>query len=829
MSGTNIFKQYAGSICLYNTIEQRKPSVFLKRNIRRVLDGHERELQCATAKSKLKAQTLTIPNRSMHDQHAITWSLPPQQMLKDVMEAQTPILKIEPRELKKAGPRFGCQDQRNRRVSPEWLPDLDAIRLKCIITMKICDKGWKGRVFIQNSEHANLVGFSSEGEDLRFAIHMVKPFIVDLNKLLVKADNSGEFDHLRQWKKTSYAGHVVSFTISFLNSHDAAQLLSIIDPQFTLGTSPEGCELRANWKKLPLCPPPSRLHRLFRTDKGSSKHLDYGLDFDMAWTEPKDTPLAVTNRAYREADTHSQLKGSSEMAPFQRDINIHRMTYIYDGGALQARKIVSNDLKCMFCNSSHRSFKRLHFHYLASHDHFTYDVVKQPGAGEVIDVKIYLHLADRQYERASNNVSDEREIHWTRPERAFDLDAYLDGSDIWISDKPVARKARAKSPKRLAAPKAQMAAPTRPVKAPEQVKELPRKMKKKHSVPKVAGVTFFRTSSKRRVEPGEELSESDDDVNVTWLKMTQAGRPLPNLLGAARELAALYDEHMHTEDLAGDHFVGDAVLRFTQAQKEKLSSQGIFHEYLKKLSQLRESGLVAEAMSKYCTGLLEAYRSTLQNGNSSDLNEEGPSLSNGETCLRNRKPDLNESRTGLINGLTDSYTASKEPTEEHTARRKRMVEDAEPGASSIEPPRKRVKQALEEVLAETSDIVKSPNKRRKQLMKALVKADSDTAPTNSVSHSDRVTTNGTTPKRNAVPESAKTAVQPQASIQQPSLPSPPPRRNGTCICNQVATGRGITICSNVKCPHNEFHMKCVGLTSHNSTWRCPDCRSTGTS
>lgn len=790
MSGINVFKQYAGSICLYNTIEQRKPSVFLTRNIRQVLDGHERDLKSYTSRFKGKSgnKNLALPYRSMHNQHATSWSLPPQQMLKDVVEARRPVLRMEPKELKKAGP-ISPDERKPRPASPEWLPDLDCIRLKAIVTMKICDKGGK-RIFLQESKSATLVGFSPASEDYRFAIHMEKPFIVELNKLLIKADSSNETS--AQWKKTSCGGPVVSFTISFLNSHDATQVLSNIDPEFALGTSPEGCELRASWQKLPVCPSPSRLHRVYRTSKGSAKPLDFGLDFDMAWTEPKDTPLAATNRAYREVDSQGYSKRPSIMPLVQQDTNTHRITYVYEGGALQARSIVGSGLRCIFCSSSHQSFKRLHFHYLASHDHFSYDIVKESDTGSLVEVKIYVHVADKQYERASNNVSDEREIHWIRPTRPFDLDAYLNGTDMWTAEKAMPRKAggRAKSPtNQFAAPKAQMVTSKIHVKAPEEIKELPRKMKRKHSIPELKGVTFFRTVSKRRVETGEELSESDDDVDVFWQRMAQGTRSLPNLAGPARDFAALYDEHMHAEDPVGDLYIGDAVLRFTRAHKQQLAHPELYPEYLKKLSQLRESGLVTENMCRHCIGLLRAQRS------------EGTSLTNG------------------VKGVLES----------NPGRSKRTLEDVQTGPSSTEPPSKRAKQALEEAPAETSN-TESPTKSRKQLTRYSNKNGIPTPATNGILYAaDKDLPNGALPPppSDASDAANTTTLAPQLHPPAPSPSSPPPpRRNGLCICSKSATGRGIILCSNVKCPHNEFHLKCVGLTAQDSSWRCPNCRPT---
>ncbi|GAB7351322.1 hypothetical protein MBLNU459_g1734t1 [Dothideomycetes sp. NU459] len=500
-------------------------------------------------------------------------------------------------------------------MSPEWLPDVENVHLKCIITLRIYDPSGRKKILVQESKNARLTAFAPENEELRFLIDVKEPFIVELNKLLANTNNSEKSDCARQWRKI-YAASVVSFSISFLNPTDAAQLLSRIDPQFTSAELPEECELRANWKNLPTCPPSTRIHRLFRTHQGSPRHLDYSLDFDMVWEKPEQTPLVASNRAYREADLQSQAEDISSMLPTQEETVKHRITYIYEGGTLQARSIVSDNLKCTFCNSKHPSFRRLHFHYLASHDHFSFEVVREPVAENVVNVKIYIHLADKQYERASNNVSDEREIHWIRPTRPFDLDAYLEGADTWTNDKATARKA---TRDQIAAPRARLPSVGRHVKAPEQVKELPQKRRKKHVVPKISGVTLFRTVSKRRVRPGEELSESDDDVDVPWLKMGQGARPLPNLLGHAREFAALYDDYMDAEDLAGDTFVADAVLRFTRAYMQRLAGPDLLPQYVTKLSQLREDDLIPKGTEKHCIELLDTYRSVEQivppNGN----------------------------------------------------------------------------------------------------------------------------------------------------------------------------------------------------------------------
>jgi hypothetical protein len=184
---------------------------------------------------------------------------------------------------------------------------------------------------------------------------------------------------------------------------------------------------------------------------------------------------------------------------------------------------------CPFCDG--REFPNcrfLHFHFITAHALFDFKVKeKKPTSGLrggnqdafniYVEVFVDLHK-DVVVNRASNDLPDPRNFQWVKPKKYFVLTQLLKGNWSWLNERkgvPLqSRRATSQDNPELQGP--------RKIDL-KNVLEIPSRRRKRYKVPEprngVEGLVFIRNKSKRFVHPGEELSESDDEVDEDWLKM----------------------------------------------------------------------------------------------------------------------------------------------------------------------------------------------------------------------------------------------------------------------------------------------------------------------
>ncbi|KAK6003916.1 hypothetical protein QM012_008766 [Aureobasidium pullulans] len=444
-------------------------------------------------------------------------------------------------------------------------------------------------------------------------------------------------------------------SISCFNSEDASQLLSVIDPDTSSRPtmSPKQAELRAAWKDLSagairsLSPLRRYQHEPEDQSKRShSKSVDYSLHASISWSPAvnvRGTPLAMCNHIMRLIERHVKPE---EPETTRRPQTCH-ITYLFDGGPIGSRTIARTTFSCVFCPGRlpHPTFDRLHFHYLSFHDHFTFKVHKPVAMNsDSVTRTVRIELSAPRYERASDNVCDEREITWIKPDIPFDLQQYLSegGHNAWTSGKQLALRAFPKSvkpgcmSKGIARPKTSSIngqsrlTPTHRqprVAQPAEVPEVPSRKRKRYTVPELPGVTIFRAESKREVEPGEELSESDAEPDDSWLRTKHRLEGFPQLIGAAREFAILYDEHLQDEprNLANIH-VCEAVVRFVRGSAARLRQPHLLHELKSKLGELMDMDLISEEYVDYCLALVAEKGQAALNGTGLEHIKDDPAV-----------------------------------------------------------------------------------------------------------------------------------------------------------------------------------------------------------
>jgi hypothetical protein len=646
-------RKYCGSKIEYDIFGNRQP-VFLQRNLRKILDHHEYSLNILKNLSTNTASVSAGTNmRSNNDRPRV---LPSMDMLSAATEPTQRTLKVHPTNIIKRiwNPDSGKMEALKPIAkpvpsgNPTWLPAPNHVQIKCNVHCRIhvhdAENDKLGNLLHTDSHLANLTGAENDKGEMDFSIDM-KPFTVTENQILTTQLANHTTNGGRRWKTKRHPQIVLSLVIDCFNSDDASQLLSVIDPDTSLETvlSPAQAQLRAHWKRLSICPIStlSALRHYQYDPEGLStnfniKEVGYLLRADISWspvTKISGTPLATCNHAMR---IMLEPKTQTRSPTATRHSQTCRITYVFDGGPVGSRSVTRTKFSCVLCPDRlpHPTFDRLHFHYLSFHDHFTFKVYK-PAATDSgsITRTVLLELAIPKPERASNNVCDEREIAWVKPETPFDLHRYLSegGDNSWASGKQLPLKIFPKTAK----PSCMSKGATRPktsfangqsaltpadrqpnVGPPGEVKEVPSRKRKRYAVPNIPNVTIFRAESKREVKPGEGLSESDAEPDDTWLRTKHGVEDFPQLTGAAREFAGLFDGHLLQDEprnLANIH-VCEAVVRFVRRFAVQLRQPHLRQELKLKLDELMDMGLISDEYAEYCLALTEEREQEHING-----------------------------------------------------------------------------------------------------------------------------------------------------------------------------------------------------------------------
>ncbi|CAD0112629.1 unnamed protein product [Aureobasidium uvarum] len=641
MNSVDDYRKYCGSNLVYDVFTRRQP-VFLQRNLRKVLDHHEHNLNVLNH-SPDSTSNSTATDMLLNNE--LPRSLPSMDLLSKATKPMQRTLKVHPKGIIKK--RYTSNGELIMKMgklaakpepsaNPKWLPAPDHLRLRCNVQCNIqihnADIDTSDIIIHTDSHLAELTEVKDDKGATALSIDM-KPFIVTeeqmLNSQLANHNTNGG----KRWRKERHYQAALSLVIDCFDSEDASQLFSILDPKAGSDTTsnPEQAQLRAYWTQLSASPLSAgrTLFRCRHDPEDQSKPLsfesvDYLLKADVSWTpviKSRGTPLAMCNHIMQTLESMDALRRPRTT----RNTQTCYITYVFEGGSLGSRTIAFTQFSCVFCPGRlpHPTFDRLHFHYLSFHDHFTFKVHKPVATDSNSVIRtVQIDLSAPRYERASDNVCDEREITWVKPATPFDLQKYIleGGYNTWASGKQLPLKTFPKTVKpgcmskgiaRLKAPTAngqsRLTLPDRQPKRgpPEEVREVQPRKREKYEVPDIPDVAVFRAESKREVEPGEMLSESDAEPDDSWLRVKHRVEGFPQLTGAAREFAILFDDNLQEEatSLANKH-VCESVVRFVRRFAVRLKQPHLLQELKTKLAELKARKLIPENYIDYCLGLV---------------------------------------------------------------------------------------------------------------------------------------------------------------------------------------------------------------------------------
>ncbi|KAK5120112.1 hypothetical protein LTR85_006593 [Meristemomyces frigidus] len=562
-----------------------------------------------------------------NERRSAGWDYPTNEMLEDLVKGEKPVLKIDALQLRllrvKGNNRWRTAQQSGDCNGLDWLPHpSDDLHLPCQVSVNVVDTLPGKRSIYTHSLQATVSRRQNTDGGYFYDIKLDKPFLIELDKLFV-ATESGT-NGSRHWKRTVTTKHNLDVTVRCQDSEDTAELLSKLesaDPsRYNEAPANEGV-LRVVWTELPQCPSTGQLLGMKRARGHKSLDLDYGMDISMGWARRKDSPLGTYSRKRFASGRQLPTPSASDDQEAVK-VSQYMVRYTFQQGA-ETRATTQADLSCIWCQSvaqdAHqgsrpwydksslpcRSLDRLRLHYMMCHDHFKTEV------GEIVSVdgkqlvSIAVTLTDKQSSLPALEKPALEEYSWTAPQRPFDISAHVAGDESWVGGTKAKQK---RGPGRPAKPREDtepgatavpMVSRKRP--ALDEVLDLPPPKRKKYKVPDDVDVTFYHNLSKQEIQPGEELSESDDEMYDDRLVRSQRRNFTElGLSETACEFHQAFNRHVDAEQSSSTTLVKDALVRFARRHQAKLWDHEWRHAFDEKLKHLEMHGVISADVVATC-------------------------------------------------------------------------------------------------------------------------------------------------------------------------------------------------------------------------------------
>lgn len=590
MSSTE-FKKYGGNGALYLTVDRFRQRTFLRRNITQALDQH--------AEALAAVQPSTDNGMWDHELYK-RWDFPDQDTLSVLAAKNKEVLKIDIKHFLPVKRREGGGN-----VGPSKKKKNLLFTAQCNFVFRLYlerkhygDDSPDIEDLLYDSRKATLQAYKNEHGEKAFSVEMEKPFLITAEQL--KIPNARENGYLMLLAKS----YTLTIILLFDDSEDMEMVLPLLNNDHNEMTGHRG-KIFTKLGTLPVCPADGKSIPMKFASGGKRYRLPFDMELDAGWEVSKETAMQTYNRALR---CVRGLQLPSPVSEPATPAKVTRLAYTFKD-QVRPKAIILEGCLCLFCNRrNYHSLDRLHHHFKTEHDMFTFKLESggrdSPGC-DTNEMNIEIDISDKYSDaRASNHVADPREISWVAPWEPFDLKAYLDGDESWIATGLGLKSRKYRQftkptplPQGLVEPK-----------KPSEVPDMPRIERKKYRVPKApSGLRFYRTDSKRPLEEGEYLSESDDGISEDWLKLRRnvatkdAETTIP-----AKAFMMKWDDYMQDEQLSGDTHAGDAVIRFARKYRSWLKSRDVMgNEFLRKTAELLEDSIICREIFEACVDLIE--------------------------------------------------------------------------------------------------------------------------------------------------------------------------------------------------------------------------------
>ncbi|MCJ1432127.1 hypothetical protein MMC27_001483 [Xylographa pallens] len=617
-------KKFMGNILLYRDLSLNRPPVFFQRNVLKFLQYHRHKREHCLRKANIPdqpimssssepGQTVKTSNQSIRS----SWSMGEiyNRLEKGTTGPEAPVLRIDLTAIKDRKAVY--------RNLPEQRPSLKRIRTtsvhaQCLLTIwpTASSKKEDMTYLVRQSKSCVIEAGTKESGERTAIVTMESPFFVNFDELLIAGRKP----------LNGYSTQMYDMQMALLpaNATDPWPPMDFLAPPPKISQRMEADGpvrfpmLLAQWRKLPQLPETSTeslLEGLAYQD-GKRYKTKLSLKLEAAWSLPS-SQLTSYNASRRKAlspvpHLPSPVSDHDTLGP------IVSVTWTFHGLWEHLPPLEFDGYLCPLCQRRQlASMDTYDFHLATGHDLFKFKLVSSTssaGTRRKIDVEVLVDVTDTFSVKSSNNVLDQREMNWQKPQTLFDLEAFLKGDETWM------RKEN-KSNSRLI--------PTRPTlgnapsnsgdsastetpnaiqsRAAEEVPDLPPPNRKKFAVPAAPpGIKFFRLTVKRPLREGEYISESDDEMDGNWLlqKHNDTIESFSDMSQSEKRFIQLYDRHMLDENLSSNLHFREALVRFCRLNRDWLRGPDMNEEFHKNAARLLMQGLISPQLCRDCANII---------------------------------------------------------------------------------------------------------------------------------------------------------------------------------------------------------------------------------
>ncbi|KAH0610933.1 uncharacterized protein H6S33_011360 [Morchella sextelata] len=602
----NIRSKFTGNVCFYTFIARYRQGVVLWRNIETVI----RENEVAQVRGDSSTAKLVLPGNSTPpttdaDARACKrFAARPKVRIDDIMKKlrpsvptgkDEPQLKIELRTLKRKVPsKRGSRPRSNGTdsSSTEQTPPPPLL--------------------YKSSELCTITYDSDESAALEMDDH----FYIKASQLYVQPSRGP----IKPWGLAeSYSAQIT------LNAIDVDEKW----PPFLSGERPQGSKkwrepfyvvLYCTLASLPMTSGISQYDVFLKFDSTSNERSGLSLEVDYGWSQVQSQRNGLDHQLARLPTPTLDKEQFSCSRPTYNVLTIYYFRGSVDDKDLQSQYGAPNPrdqhlfsitgYTCPICDGKKfHNLKFLHLHLITFHDLFHFQVKSREqtkGLDSIIEISVDLSK-EQLTARASDHVPDHRVFRWQKPTTRFDLDAMLKGDWAWLNEKKSASLIGNYRREPLQSSNG-ISAPVRKINLYD-VQPLPKMKRRKYVVPEarngVKGLVFVRNKSKRFVHPGEELSESDDDVDEEWLKMKhgETVEDFSDVVANERKFMVLWDRYLYEERPKGNIQVPPVLVRFARDMGEVLRSSNLLVEFWKHCLNLVQYRVIDAECLKVCMAI----------------------------------------------------------------------------------------------------------------------------------------------------------------------------------------------------------------------------------
>jgi len=801
------------------------------------------------------------------------WNYPTQAMLRGLLKGQKPTLRIDALQRRLLGSQdcgvWKAVRRRHETDDPSWLPDPDVeFHIPCQVNVSVVDARSPKRVIFTQLQAATAIGRRGENGSLYCDIELESPYLIELDKLFVVMESGTNGS--RHWKRTATVEYHLEVSIHCRLDSDIPTLLGQLESRDVSdyrGAPPIEGVLKAAWEKLPDCPKPGSLLLVKRPKGHKSLEIAYGLDISMGWCRRAEAPLKVWNRLQNPQGSQ-QLPTPSASDDLERASKRVRVQYEFEEG-LQTRTHSTDHLRCLFCESKREydNVVRLLLHYKLHHEHFHLEPSAHEKGDEEEKITIVLSLAEKP--TISHASTSEKEVHheWVAPDRPFDIAAHIGGDERWTggSRGKVSNK-RGRPPKARDTEHTNGHAVSGASKLPtqalrlrqnlEDIRDLPQPGHKKHSVPVVPEVTFYHTKSKQSIEPGETISE-DEEEGVDWRLAESQIRSMREhgLSHMAADFHAAFNQHLDTEQSASRTLVREAIVRFARKYEKKIR-MGWQPHFDAKLRHLQAHGVVGADVVAYCVSMGEKM-----SGEETVSDKIGHATTTTTTTTTTIiTADLDDGDVEMTDAPEQSTTGEKPRCNGRYAKHPAEFPGQNTPSSSAKKPKKPhrwmgggadrdiigngIKQFFPKAASDAEETTGGDRQSASKYGRQTTTASETPPSTSRAGKHARIKSKDAGASRSTEVESGRSQC---TGFATPLLDRPNGRTRptngassngaaklaltngetttkGRCVCGATAEGgKGCVACENAHCVRGDFHMACVGLERRVMGWRCGEC------